>query len=222
MAALQSASRVEVLQPEIRETTSPVARLAMLHEEAQDTARLANVLGRSIYVSLGFAAMAAATFTLGGNGLLESGVWAAFVAVAAVAIARAYRRTISKPFERAALNSFSQDLNANLVFAGFAWGAGAFLALPITAGTAAVVAFSAGAGIPVALLLREQERVFLFLAPVAALASFTCVLRPLSGGALDASLVLIACSAVAASVAWASQMRTNEGGILQLAGFPQT
>jgi hypothetical protein len=154
--------------------------------------------------------------------LLEGGVWAAFVAVAVVAIALAYRRTISKPFERAALKSFSQDMNAILVFSGFAWGAGAFLVLPVTAGIGAVVAFSAGAGIAVALLLREQERVFLFLAPVAALASFACVLRPLSGGALDASLVLIACSAVAAAVAWASQTRTNEGGIVELAGFPQT
>jgi hypothetical protein len=87
---------------------------------------------------------------------------------------------------------------------------------------AAVIAFSAGAGIAVALLLREQERVFLFLAPVAALTSFACVLRPLSGGALDASLVLIACSAVAAAVAWTSRPRTNEGGIVELAGFPQT
>jgi hypothetical protein len=222
MAALQSASRVEALQPEIRETLNPVTRLAMLHEEAQDTARLANVLGRSPYVSVGFAIMAAATFALGGNGLLEGAVWMAFVGVAIAAIALAYHRTIRKPFERTPLKSFSQDLNAILAFSGFAWGAGAFLALPATAGIAAMVAFSAGAGIVLALLLREQERVFLFLAPVAALSSFACVLRPLSGGALNASFVLIACTVVAAAVAWLSQARTNDGGIVELAGFPQT
>jgi hypothetical protein len=221
MAALQSASRVEALQPVTRETSNPVAKLAMLHDEAQDTARLANVLGRSLYVSIAFAAMAAATFALGGNGMLEGIVWTVFMAVGAVAIALAYRRTIRRPFERAALKSFSQDLNAILVFSGFAWGAGAFLTLPATASVGALVAFSAGAGIAVALLLREQERVFLFLAPTAALTSFACVLRPLSGGALDASFVLIACSAVAAAVARASQMRTDEGGIVELAGFPQ-
>ena len=221
MAALQSASRVETVQPVAHEISNPVARLAALHEEAQDTARLANVLGRSLYVSIAFAVMAAAVFAFGGNGLLEGAVWAVFVGVAVVAIALAYQRTIRKPFERAALKSFSQDLNAILLFSGFAWGAGAFLAIPATASLATVLAFSAGAGIAAALLLREQDRVFLFLAPVAALTSFACVLRPLSGGALDAALVLVACGAVAAATLWFSQTRTNEGGIVVLAGFPQ-
>jgi len=221
MAALQSASRVEAFQTEARETLNPVAKLAILHDEAQDTARLANLLGRSIYVSVAFAVMAIAAFALGGTGLLEGLTWAVFVLVAVVAIALAYRRTIRQPFERAALKSFSQDLNAILVFAGFAWGAGAFLALPATAGMGAIVVFSAGAGAVIVLLLREQECAFLFLAPTAALASFACVLRPMSGGALDASLVLIASSVVAGAVAWAAHARTNEGGIVELAGFPQ-
>jgi len=221
MAALQSASRVETFQTESRETLSPVAKLAALHGEAQDTARLANLLGRSVYAATAFAVMGLATFTLGGNGMLEGLTWAVFVSVAVVAIALAYRRTIRKPFERAALKSFSQDLNAILVFSGFAWGAGAFLALPATAGMGILIAFTAGAGAVIALLLREQESAFLFLAPTAALASFACVLRPMTGGALDASVVLIACSAVAGAVAWASHARTNEGGIVELAGFPQ-
>lgn len=221
MAALQTASRVESLKSEDRETLNPVAKLAILHGEAQDTARLANLLGRSIYAASAFAVMAMGAFALGGTGLLEGLTWAVFVSVAVVALALAYRRTMRQPFERAALKSFSRDLNAILVFAGFAWGAGAFLILPATAGMGAVVAFSAGAGAVIALLLREQECAFLFLAPTAALASFACVLRPMTGGALDASLVLIASSVVAGVVAWTAHTRTNEGGIVELAGFPQ-
>lgn len=221
MAALQTASRVESFQSEARETLNPVAKLAILHGEAQDTARLANLLGRSIYAASAFAVMAMGAFALGGTGLLEGLTWAVFVSVAVVALALAYRRTMRQPFERAALKSFSRDLNAILVFAGFAWGAGAFLILPATAGMGAVVAFSAGAGAVIALLLREQECAFLFLAPTAALASFACVLRPMTGGALDASLVLIASSVVAGVVAWTAHTRTNEGGIVELAGFPQ-
>ena len=221
MAALQSASRVESLPSETRETLNPVARLAVLHDEAQDTARLANLLGRSIHAAAAFAVLATITLAFGGTGLLEGITWAVFVSVAVVAIALAYRRTIRQPFERAALKSFSRDLNAILVFTGFAWGAGAFLVLPATAGMGAIVAFSAGAGAVIALLLREQECAFLFLAPTAALASFACVLRPMTGGALDASLVLIASSVVAGAVAWAAHTRTNEGGIVELAGFPQ-
>lgn len=221
MAALQTASRVESFQSEARETLNPVAKLAILHGEAQDTARLANLLGRSIYAASAFAVMAMGAFALGGTGLFEGLTWAVFVSVAVVALALAYRRTMRQPFERAALKSFSRDLNAILVFAGFAWGAGAFLILPATAGMGAVVAFSAGAGAVIALLLREQECAFLFLAPTAALASFACVLRPMTGGALDASLVLIASSVVAGVVAWTAHTRTNEGGIVELAGFPQ-
>jgi hypothetical protein len=221
MAALQTASRVESFKSEDRETLNPVAKLAILHGEAQDTARLANLLGRSIYAASAFAVMAMGAFALGGTGLLEGLTWAVFVSVAVVALALAYRRTMRQPFERAALKSFSRDLNAILVFAGFAWGAGAFLILPATAGMGAVVAFSAGAGAVIALLLREQECAFLFLAPTAALASFACVLRPMTGGALDASLVLIASSVVAGVVAWTAHTRTNEGGIVELAGFPQ-
>lgn len=221
MAALQTATRVESFQSEARETLNPVAKLAILHGEAQDTARLANLLGRSIYAASAFAVMAMGAFALGGTGLLEGLTWAVFVSVAVVALALAYRRTMRQPFERAALKSFSRDLNAILVFAGFAWGAGAFLILPATAGMGAVVAFSAGAGAVIALLLREQECAFLFLAPTAALASFACVLRPMTGGALDASLVLIASSVVAGVVAWTAHTRTNEGGIVELAGFPQ-
>ncbi len=182
MAALKSVSRVETYQSETSETLSPVARLAMLHTEAQDTARLANLLGRSIYVSAAVAIMAIAAFALGGTGFLEGITWAVFMSVAVVAAALAYRRTIRQPFERVALKSFSQDLNAILVFAGFAWGAGAFLALPVAASMGTIVVFSAGAGAIIALLLREQECAFLFLAPVALLASFACVLRPLPGG----------------------------------------
>jgi hypothetical protein len=65
---------------------------------------------------------------------------------------------------------------------------------------AAAVLFAAAPGIAVAAILREREAVFLFLAPVAALASFASVLRPFAGGALAAGLILIACAAVAAAV----------------------
>jgi hypothetical protein len=200
MAAVQPAPKPAAV-PEsfpLADTRHPVARLAELHHEAEETARLANLLGRSIHLAVALPALAAATLAFGRVGVLESIVWMAFVLAGCAAIGTCWRRTMAQPFERPALKSFSQDLSAILVYAGFAWGAGAFLALPAATALGLVVLFAAGAGTAVAVLLRERECAYLFLAPTAALASFACVLRPLGVGALGAAAVLIACAAVAA------------------------
>lgn len=219
MAALAGERRILDV-PEVPQTRHPVAVLAELHAEAEETSRLANLLGRSIHVAIALPVLAGAVLAAGGIGLAESAAWVAFIVAASGAIALAYRRTIGQPFERAALKSFSQDLSAILVFAGFAWGAGAFLSVPADAGVGFVVLFAAGPAVVTAVLLRERESVFLFLAPVAVLASFACVLRPLSGGALNAAYVLIACGLVAASAVAAGRWNAAERGRTELAGLP--
>lgn len=204
---------------EAQDARNPVALLAALHREAEETARLANLLGRSIHVAVALPVLAVATLALGGVGLAQSAAWIVFVLAASAAIGFCYRRTIAAPFERAALESFSRDLSAILAFSGFAWGAGAFLALPASADIAVVVLFAAGAGAAVALLLRERASAFLFLAPVAALASLACVLRPLDAGALGAAFILIASAVVAAGAAVAGRRRAEER-VGALAGLP--
>ena len=147
--------------------------------------------------------------------------WAAFVLTAAGTIALAYRRAIRQPFERPALKSFSHDLHAILLFAGFAWGAGAFLVLPASATMTTIILFSAGACAVIAFLLRDLMSTFLFLAPVVALSSFACVLRPLNGGALDAAAALIACCLVAALAIAATRVAARDTQMPELAGLPQ-
>ena len=108
-----------------------IAKLALLHAEAEETARLANLLGRSLYAAIALPLLGALTVAFSeGMGTARLLVWCAFVAAAAIAMLHAYFRTIDQPFERVALNYFAKDLSAILLFAGFAWGAGAFLALP--------------------------------------------------------------------------------------------
>ena len=178
-----------------------IAKLALLHAEAEETARLANLLGRSFYTAIALPLLGLLTVDLAGStGLARPLVWCAFVAAAAIAMLHTYFRTIGQPFERMALKSFAKDMSAILLYTGFAWGAGAFLMLPAGTNMAAAVLFAAAPGIAIAALLREREAVFLFLAPVAVLASFAGVLRPFAGGALAAGLILIACAAVAAAV----------------------
>src|ERR1700749_2465727 len=131
MAVAQRLPEAFVPSAQSTDTVHPVARLAALHAEAQETAQLANLLGRSIHVASTLLLMGVAALAFGGTGLAGSITLAVFVLASAAAIIATYRRAIAQPFERAALKSFSQDLHAILVFAGFAWGAGAFLALSI-------------------------------------------------------------------------------------------
>jgi hypothetical protein len=178
------------------EAASPLARLSALHEEATETAQLANLLGRSIYVAGALCAMTLLAIAASGIGeIAKAVVWAVLVLAAAGILALRYARTIKEPFQRPALKDFAQDLSAILLYAGFAWGAGAFLILPAASSVVAALLFAVGASGVVAAVLRERAAVFLFLAPVAALSSFASVLR-FDGGALDAGLILIGCTGV--------------------------
>jgi hypothetical protein len=202
------------------QTLNPMAHLALLHHEARETARLANLLGRTLPVSSALVFFTIATVVLGDAWTLSATFWTMFMLVAAAALGVSYRRAMAQPFERAPLKSFSQDLNAILMFAGVAWGSGAFLALPADAGTTGILIFSALAGGAIAVLLREHESALHFRAPTAALSSFACVLRPVAGGALGAGLVLIACGAVGAAVLWANRRRDTADIGPELAGLP--
>ena len=178
-----------------------VAKLAVLHAEAEETARLANLLGRALHAAIALPLAATLVIALSsGTSVAPRAAWAVLVAVASLAIARAYANAIGRPFERAALHSFAQDLTAVLVYSGCAWGAGAFLVLPGSAPVGSALMFAAGPALGIGLLLRERRAVLFFLAPVAALTSFACVLRQFSEGTMNAALVLIASAIVAAAL----------------------
>jgi len=200
-----AASPADVAQP----TSAPriaVARLAQMHAEAVETARLANLLGRAWHAAVALPVLAVLTVVLfGGAGTPPLVAWGILIAVASLAIARSYGAAMRQPFERAALHAFAQDLSACLLYAGFAWGAGAFLVLGGGASGGTALLFASVPAVVLAALLRERNAMLLFLAPVATLTAFACVLRPFSGGALAAALVLIACAVVATAIAAAAR-----------------
>lgn len=180
-----------VKRPVSKEKSGAIAKLKVLHAEAEETARLANLLGRSgtVGVILPFLAIITMGLSIEMNPAPQM-VWVLFVGAVALAMMLAYRRAMKCPFERAALKDYAKDLSAILLFAGFAWGAGAFLALPT--GTPAVVAISFAllpAGL-IAYLLRDRDALTLFLAPVTALTAAACLLKPFAGGWTAAGLVV--------------------------------
>jgi len=212
-------------EPELRVRSTPpigdsLARLSTIYREAEETARLANLLGRSLHVAIALSVLAAATLILAGAGLEREASWAVFMIVAMGAILTAYRRAIAQPFERPALKSFAQDLNAILLFAGFAWGSGAFLALPAEASAGLVVLFAAGGAAFVAVLLREGSAALLFLAPAGAVASFACLLQPHGSGVMGAMAVAAASLCVAVAVELTSRSALRNRAIAQMAGLP--
>lgn len=180
------------------DTNSTIARLARVHAEAKETARLSNLLGRSLYAAIALPLAAGATIFLSrGVNIAPCVAWAVLIIVASLSIARAYASAIGQPFERPILQAFAQDLSAVILYAGFAWGAGAFLVLSHTSPMGAALVFAVAPALGLGAILRERSAIVLFLAPVATLTSFACVLRPFAAGAMNAALTLIACAIVA-------------------------
>lgn len=172
-----------------------LAKLKLLHAEAEETARLANLLGRSLYAGITLPVLAILTVGLSVD--MQPApqlVWCLFVATVAAAMLIAYRHAIRRPFERAALKDFAKDLSAILLFAGFAWGSGAFLALPAATAALPAILFVALPAVAIAYLLRDRQALLLFLAPTAVLSVAASVLKPFAGG-VGISLMIVATSA---------------------------
>ena len=185
--------------------TGDLARLALLHREAEETARLANLLGRSLYVATAIALGAFIAAALNALGTIATLIWLLLSLAGCAVLLAAYARTMRAPFERAALLSFREDLKAVLLYAGFAWGAGAWLVLPYEASAATVIAFAALPVGAIAALVKDRDCALLFGVPVTGLVAFASVLRPFPDAGLDAALVLIACGAIGAAVVTADR-----------------
>jgi hypothetical protein len=214
--AAMAANPFFIVRPEsspeaARDPLGAVAQLARLHAEAVETARLANLLGRAVQAAVALPVFAALTLLMsGGAGLPRTIAWSILVLGASLAVARAYAFAIRQPFERAVLHAFAQDLAACLLYAGFAWGAGAFLALP--SGMGAALLFVGVPALTLAVLLRERLAVLLFVAPAAGLTAFACLLR--ADGAAAGLVLLCAAAAAAAAILIARHdARANEAAL---------
>ncbi len=180
-----------------------LARLAALHDEAAETAHLANLLGRAPWAAaaLGTATLASAALaaaqSVSTTGLF---IWLLLMGASVMAIARVYGRAIAAPFERMILKGFAHDLSAILLYAGFAWGAGLFLALPADTAIVPCVAFTAGLAIVLAIVVRTRDVALCFLVPATAMGAFAALMRPAAGNGAT-MLAILAGGLVAAGAA---------------------
>ncbi len=217
MAAIKQVNIVPVAVPVSRpgDPHAEIAHLAELHAEAYETALLANLLGRAPYAMVALAVAAGLTVAFAAASMPAAQIvtWLVLMIAGLGAMARAYGQAIAAPFERAALKSFAQDLNAITLYLGFVWGAGAFLALPPGSGIFAGLVFAAGMSAIFAGLARQRSIALCFLAPASVLTAFAAVLG--TGGALGAAIVLIGGGAVAGAIWFASRWPGNARPALQ-------
>jgi len=143
---------------------------------------------------------------LAGAPSAELGTWLVLVAAGVGAAARAYSKAIRAPFELATLQGFARDLSATLVYAGFAFGAGAILVLPANVSLLALLAFGVGVPALIGAFLRVRDMTLCFLVPAVTLSAFAAVLRPFQGGVMDMAAMLIAGAAVAVAVQLAERL----------------
>jgi hypothetical protein len=214
MAAILRATSLPAT-PKVRDAeTAPslargyLTRLSQLHDEAAKTALLANLLGRAPYAgaALVSATVVSALLVTSTAPAAELVTWLVLVAAGFGAAARAYAKAIRAPFELATLQGFARDLSATLVYAGFAFGAGAILVLPANTSLPALLAFGAGTSALVGAFLRVRDMALCFLIPAVALSAFAAILRPFQGGVTDMAAMLVAGMAVAAAIQLAERL----------------
>ena len=177
-----------------------LARLAALHDEAAETAHLANLLSRAPWTAglLGLGALATALFCARSVSSISLAIWLVLVTVAVAAIGRGYGKAIEAPFDRQALQGFARNLSAILLYAGAAWGAGLFLALPESAGLPGTIAFVAAISAGIAGILRARDMAFSFLVPATAVGAFCALMRDAN---LTGALGILAGGLLVAAVA---------------------
>jgi hypothetical protein len=186
---------------------NPFARLRAVHDEAQETSRLANLLGRSFYVSLLLPTLAAIAISVAHAPLFRAASFATLVLLGSTALLIAYRRAVRTPFLRLSLREYAADLDAIMLYAGFAWGAGAFLIVPPGSDPAIAVLFSGCAAALVAAFVGAREPVFMFAAPAGLLTALAAYLQPLMLPPVTALLSVLTCGLVAGAVAFSTWMK---------------
>ena len=114
----------------------------------------------------------------GGGALQQEFAWSLLVLAGVGAMLRSYIKSIAQAFDRAPLREAAKDLRALLFYAGFAWGAGAFLLLGGNPVPIIGLCFAVLPTVLMILLLRDRAACLGFLAPVTVLTAAAIIASP--------------------------------------------
>jgi hypothetical protein len=220
MATIVRQERSFYPSPVLLEAEEPaLLRLAALHAECVETARLAAILARTPLAAYSLVTGCAVliAFSSPSVSLGTLALWALLVVGGAFGLLRLVHQNERAAFELVPLTAFALDLNAMLLYAGFAWGAGAFLAISPASPALLLEWHAVGAGLVITGVMRAQTPTLCFLVPNAALA----VAAALAGGAgaSAAALIVFASAVLAASTSWAERRRLRLAELPPLPAF---
>lgn len=166
-------------------------QLARLHLETHQTHRLARFLASSAHAALTFMLGTVLVFLLGRTESLGRDFsWALMILIGVLALLECHIRAHAALFSKMPA-ARAKELRLVFVYMGFAWGAGAFLALPADPGPLAVFLFMALPGTVLAFLIPDALGFTLFLAPAGLMTIGAALIRDFPHAGLDLSLILI-------------------------------
>jgi len=192
---------------------SPFARLAVLHEENVETIRLAALLGRTPMAACALILGCFLQLVLFGMlvPLVTVGVWGVLVLAGAFGLLRLVSQSERSSYELAPLRAFSLDLNAMLLYAGFAWGSGGFLAVPLHAGATTLLCFALGPSLVITAIVQLRTPVLCFLVPNIALGIAAALAGP--AGIPAAMVIFVLGGMLGGSTAWAERRQSRRTSI---------
>jgi hypothetical protein len=187
-----------------------LARLPEIHAELFETAGLARFLRSALSAGAALTLLAAlALMFAGGAGLQQEFAWSLLMLAGVGAMLHSYIKSTAQAFDRAPLRESARDLRAILFYAGFAWGAGAFLLLgndpvPIVGLCFAVLPTAA-----LALLLNDRTAGLSFLLPVTGLSALAILLEPWGDAPVSLAMLLVVQGFIAAGLVLPGRPRTG-------------
>ncbi len=166
-------------------------RLARLHIETSEAGRLVMFLRAALNAASVFMLMGTCVLFLGGGATLAHNfAWAVLMLMGVAALLHSYIRTNAAVFDRAPISVSARNLRLIFLYMGFAWGAGAFLALPVMPSSIAAILFAMVPTVLLALLLRDGPAVAAFLVPAGLLTVACAFLHGWPHPISDALLIL--------------------------------
>jgi hypothetical protein len=183
--------------------TAPKAltRLSQIHAETSEATDLARFLRSSVGVAAALILLGGLAVTMaGGAGLPQEFAWSLLVLAGVGAMLRSYIKSIAQAFDRAPLREAAKDLRAVIFYAGFAWGAGAFLLLGGNPVPIVGLCFAVLPSVLIIPLLRDQAACIGFIAPVTLLTAAAIILQPWSDVIAALTMLLVVQGSIAAGL----------------------
>ena len=169
-----------------------LARLPEIHAESFETANLARFLGSAVTAGAALTLLwTLALIFAGGAGLQQEFAWSLLVLVGVGAMLRSHIKSTAQAFDRAPLRQSARDLRALLFYAGFAWGAGAFLLLGNNPVPIMGLCFAVLPSVLLPALLKDRAASRNFIAPVTSLSAIAILLQPWGNAPLALAMLLV-------------------------------